>query len=1256
MQQVEKSGGAKDIEGAAARIIPARLSIKNPLRIEDSGGSFDGFDLLAQVRKAGAITQKQSDKIAGTKISPELVQRALFDHLEKRGFDGLVYRNAIEGSSDSWIIFHPEQVKPALRASAPTPPREGVEGVFGTKVVDENGEPLLVHHGTTADFKDTEFSLRESAKNNALGEGFFFTPEARAAQEAANRSFSNRVVRPLRKKWIALKDAGKTKEAKKAKAAYEKARDEHNEARESGVATGRIVSAHLRIENPFIIDISNPKSIKDAERLISDEGGTLVVFPTDEVEIEGLKNIREMLIARGHDGIIVKGSSGRIREVVAFSPNQIKRAAPTPPREGESTLNAKESIADTTDTATPAREELSPEDADAATERLENEFDQTEIAEVTGQNVHDFVDEQHSIVRELRDNDTHKQVLISDAHQSFLERRQAELSSETRIFDQTGITPPRVLRDVTTVAARILPEDVNVRLVQEVQEAHGLRFQTIPSTLEGGAPMLARVVAGVKEIISKRRPSTGEAARPAVYSFRENIIITAGRQDVDGVVEFRIFERIKGVDIASAKKTSSALGRELGFVNLIERPDGRWDVAFMSVEVAFRGDPRGSFALIGGLAAAQKHIGEPILPSGTLTRDGFNNLKKIFPEVAAWWRKDPNNSHPDAFILSPKQLIRSRDIKLQALKFYQRRLAELQRGEGSFDEIVRREQIGTVLHGARNIEPQIKKLNEAIDALPAEAKTTAAIQRQFSIDELGRFQGAWDAQTSTVMLAAGALDPVHVLRHETIHALRSMGLLTKDEWALLAESARKFGWIKKHGIEERYARESGDVTVSREDFLLEEAIAEEFAQWRAGGLKVNKKTEKLFKKILKVLKDIAEKLRGNNINDFRDVFEAIDSGRVARRPRPSRPRPAADVAAPAAPKFTTRQDVSAFLLGKGGLRSKNNEFSGIHVPKFLLRKNGMTPDQAREALVEGGFISDTSGSNRPDDTAPDDALQIIDSALRGERIVAVEDFSDEFAFREDARVIKENEVFAAQRETFIENLDPDDRVAFESLTDPSQIEIILRHEVDTVAGPTDATGLIEQFAQTESRFGQPDIRGGVSDVTVPGFEVVSLAEYKRGLALAHDAGELELTPVQGTIKKSDVPSVEDSRTIHGGETFHTIKPIGERGQALKERIVRGIPELDNDGIERTPSAEFDRQRSGGFDEELRTNVEEIRGMVERGEEFEIQKLAKDFTDEEKAEFAEFLDPPARLLDDADAHEADKAQMQQCLTASGEATE
>ena len=155
----------------------------------------------------------------------------------------------------------------------------------GSKIVDEDGKPLVVYHATPYDF--TDFDINHSGKNhgNTFGKGFYFSP-----LEEYAKYFS--------------KDVNAGDEGRKT-------------------ANGNnIIKAYLSIKNPLIVNSQreyndtiskevNRKSIKDGR------------YNRYEAEKIFSKSNEKILMEMGYDGIIVK-LSNKIYEIVCFSTNQIK--------------------------------------------------------------------------------------------------------------------------------------------------------------------------------------------------------------------------------------------------------------------------------------------------------------------------------------------------------------------------------------------------------------------------------------------------------------------------------------------------------------------------------------------------------------------------------------------------------------------------------------------------------------------------------------------------------------------------------------------------------------------------------------------------------------------------------------------------------------------------------------------------------------------------------------------------------------------
>ena len=156
---------------------------------------------------------------------------------------------------------------------------EAFKNWFGnSKVVDENGKPLVVYHGTDA-YK--EFNVFKRGKTGYLGPGIYLTDRENIAQGYANKN------------------------------GYE----------------GRIYALYARIENPlFVRDMADPgREILEAaygkkdtyeKRLAKQSLATHIITKADLNKLQ----------AKGYDGIIWANDRNPVTEYMVFDPTQIKSA------------------------------------------------------------------------------------------------------------------------------------------------------------------------------------------------------------------------------------------------------------------------------------------------------------------------------------------------------------------------------------------------------------------------------------------------------------------------------------------------------------------------------------------------------------------------------------------------------------------------------------------------------------------------------------------------------------------------------------------------------------------------------------------------------------------------------------------------------------------------------------------------------------------------------------------------------------------
>lgn len=102
--------------GGRPKIIPAYLSIQNPLRLPDLG-VWDSFNNIHRhLSVSRHITGAQADAVwEAWQQSDDAGWQALKNALLDNGYDGIVYANELEGSGDSYVVFTSAQIKHATK-------------------------------------------------------------------------------------------------------------------------------------------------------------------------------------------------------------------------------------------------------------------------------------------------------------------------------------------------------------------------------------------------------------------------------------------------------------------------------------------------------------------------------------------------------------------------------------------------------------------------------------------------------------------------------------------------------------------------------------------------------------------------------------------------------------------------------------------------------------------------------------------------------------------------------------------------------------------------------------------------------------------------------------------------------------------------------------------------------------------------------------------------------------------------------------
>jgi len=143
---------------------------------------------------------------------------------------------------------------------------------------------------------------------------------------------------------------------------------------------------------------------------------------------------------------------------------------------------------------------------------------------------------------------------------------------------------------------------------------------------------------------------------------------------------------------------------------------------------------------------------------------------------------------------------------------------------------------------------------------------------------------------SVITLALDSDNPMGVMRHEVIHALKELGAFTDGEWKVLTDMAKK-KWINQFYSPELQAaykaqyEKDGDTTQTFDEYMAEEAIAQAFRFYTEtkppSGMIAN-----LMRRLNNVFQAIREFFMGNGVTDAeqlflaKSIFSNIESGRM----------------------------------------------------------------------------------------------------------------------------------------------------------------------------------------------------------------------------------------------------------------------------------------------------------------------------------------------------------------------------------------
>ena len=204
---------------------------------------------------------------------------------------------------------------------------------------------------------------------------------------------------------------------------------------------------------------------------------------------------------------------------------------------------------------------------------------------------------------------------------------------------------------------------------------------------------------------------------------------------------------------------------------------------------------------------------------------------------------------------------------------------------------------------------------------------------------------------SIITLALDNENPMGVMRHEVIHALKELGAFTNGEWKVLTDMAKK-KWINQFyspKLQAEYKAQyekDGDTTQTFDEYMAEEAIAQAFRFYTEtkppSGMIAN-----LMRRLNNVFKAIREFFMGNGVTSAeqlflaKSIFSNIESGRMTAG--------RAGVGKEGAPKFSKSMQPTGDItpMSVQGIRIYNKEIETL-TKKIGDRIAGMTSEQTVE--------------------------------------------------------------------------------------------------------------------------------------------------------------------------------------------------------------------------------------------------------------------------------------------------------------------
>ncbi len=153
--------------------------------------------------------------------------------------------------------------------------------------------------------------------------------------------------------------------------------------------------------------------------------------------------------------------------------------------------------------------------------------------------------------------------------------------------------------------------------------------------------------------------------------------------------------------------------------------------------------------------------------------------------------------------------------------------------------------------------------------------------------EAKTIQGLWDPEQMVIHLALSTADPVATLRHEQVHMMRALGLLSDDDYRRLVRHAEKTGARKTYKIDATYGatiKAQHADKIAREAVLVEETVAHLVAD-RLTGKTIGGGLDKVLKPVRDFLRKVRDALGLKGFRTVEDVFAEIGAPKPTSAPK-----------------------------------------------------------------------------------------------------------------------------------------------------------------------------------------------------------------------------------------------------------------------------------------------------------------------------------------------------------------------------------